>query len=471
MEMILFLLHLIVLCACGNDKEESIVPELNYYLESPYTNKNSNNLILDTNIDEQYHVNISGTNFTLGDSLNLTEDFPVQNTIPIFYDAEGSYSMNLVIKTPLGDTYAQEVLSWEYSSEIPSDPIISFSEEASSDNEFLMLLSSSLSDNDVDIWVEGDIIDSFQNTWMTIPPSLVIPIKTTTDDGIKELKIKYRNLYGNESNLISTQITKKSQGPTNCEVTAQSSQISSNTLRIYIAASSDATLSYLVRGDVATATSYQDFTGSTVANVELIPTTGEKNIQIKIRDIAENYCPDTDLVIDIDSDHKWIDMNIKDNPIWTDTSAITLQNTFPSLKSDTPEMKIFGGVKQSANTFNWIPFQEEIEIELLPVSGHRFVFVQYRTDDKPGSETERIFSHIYLKPFVLLYDQSSYIDIVVSNILETESITITGCDETYSAVAFQESYTCTNAASNIIVTFNFSDGTSLQKTLDSSSVI
>ena len=281
------------------------------------------------------------------------------------------------------------------------------------------------------------------------------------------LKFKYRNIYGNESELVDASIEKKAQGPINCVITPQSTIIDDDELRIFISAENSGTLEYLVRGDLASSSSYQEFEDSAVANVKLLPSEGIKYIEVKVRDLAGNYCPKTEFEIEIDKETEWYDSQIVGDPVWTDEGIITIQNTFPYLSSDTPEMRIYGGVKESDQTFEWVPYQEEIEVELEPLNGHRFVFVKFRTNDKPGSETERIINFVYLRPYVILYDRSSYLDVVLSDIVGTTGITITGCDETYNAVEFAQAYQCTNPEANVVVTYTFDNDTTLVQTVAS----
>lgn len=465
--LLLILFFIIGSCGDSDDLPDSPGPTINYYLDNQYTNQQNNTLIVESENLEGFTFVIAGEGFNLNFG-ELGEDIPANQRIPFSYDLEGSYEMKLTIKNSANEVFLEDNLSWQYSLIVPDPPIINFNKKATRDGEALLLMGGSLSPIDVDIWVEGDALSNPQGRWAAIPDSLVLPLNTSEGDGVKNFKVKYRNIYGNESPLVGASIERKSIGPINCIITPQTNMVDEDEIRIYIAAENEGPLQYLVRGDVASSSSYQDFEGSTIAEVKLLPSEGPKYIEVKVRDQAENYCPKTELEIAIDPESDWYGAQIVGDPIWTDEDTVTLRNTFPYLPGDTPEMMIFGGVRNTDQTFDWIPFQEEIAVELLPLNGHRFVFVQFRTSDKPGAETQRVINSVYLRPYVILNDRASHLDVVLSDIVGTSGITISGCDESYQSVSFSQAYTCTNPAANISVTYTFENGSTLVKTVAAS---
>ena len=68
---------------------------------------------------------------------------------------------------------------------------------------------------------------------------------------------------------------------------------------------------------------------------------------------------------------------------------------------------------------------------------------------------------VYMKPNVWARRISGTVYVTVSNIIELESLTITGCAESYENVDYGTNFVCTPTGGTIDAEYYFTDGTSL----------
>jgi hypothetical protein len=123
-------------------------------------------------------------------------------------------------------------------------------------------------------------------------------------------------------------------------------------------------------------------------------------------------------------------------------------------------MSISGNVVPSDETFQWIPYSAEVSVTLTPTSGTRHVIVQYRKDETLMAE---VTASIFLKPYVQINGSGAVVDVIPSNIIGTQSLTVTGCAETYVQVPYAISYTCTKAGGSASITYYLSDGSTVTR--------
>ena len=147
---------------------------------------------------------------------------------------------------------------------------------------------------------------------------------------------------------------------------------------------------------------------------------------------------------------------------WTDNPNITLKLQYDLFAGDNVEMYIEGGIGQSDLTFQWIPFQEKVDVVLNPSSGARHIMVRYR---KNGVDTSEVTVPIFLNPYVLVNGSSAIVDVYPADIIGLTSLTIKGCAESdaYVKIPYTEKLTCTKADAKVEAIYYLSDGTSITR--------
>jgi hypothetical protein len=126
-------------------------------------------------------------------------------------------------------------------------------------------------------------------------------------------------------------------------------------------------------------------------------------------------------------------------------------------------MLISGGVGGHPATEGWVPLEESISAELSPVRGNRYVRIKFRNAAKV--ESEEYSTHTFLKPYLAINGSSSPYTVTIADIIELKQVTILGCSETYSQVAYAESYVCSTPLSEITAKFFLTNGTEVNRTV------
>jgi len=448
---------LLLICQtnCGNagGTRLSTAPELLYQLDSENTGLTENSLRFNIPDTRGYRFKISGEGF----NSNIEKDtlYDPTSDVELTYTQEGEYTLNLQIVQQDDTPYLAEDLTWVYSTVAPDAPIVSFSEIATADTAITMQIADSRKLETKEIWIEGDLVSSPAGQWLSISESGLVTLTTTSADGLKEFKVKLRNIYGNESEYTEASIVKKSVGPTNCSAELPSLFSSSTSVSIKMSAENEGAMYYAVYGDVATISDYRLFT-----NGSLVPTitslgVGKKNLTVRMRDAANSPCPDINLEVTIQNGHTALALAIEDEPYWTNSTAHDLLLNYDHYPSERPiEMKISGNVS-GVNTGDWIDYSASVSINLTAASGLKTVFAQFR--DAEGDESFLVSAQVILNPSVGITDSGGDKLIAVTNSKGVSSFTILGCSQSYVEVAYQSSFTCTPTAANADVTYIFKD--------------
>lgn len=455
------LLHVcLIFGGCGSAGGGSDAPTFSYSLEREATGSTINALIMELPDDSNYTYSIFGKDFD--SDVVMDEKLPLTERTTFTYTAEGEYNVVLDVFQHDGTPFLSDTLSWTYSTTIPEDPIISFSEIATPDTAITMQIADSRLVDTTDIWVEGSGLAGANATgfWDTLSESGLYPLTTTAPDGVKNMRVKLRNIYGNESSFVDASIVKKSVGPTDCLAEISTAISSTTAIFLKLQATNDGPLYYAVYGDVDEVEDFRTFSNGSQVQVQLTAGTGDKVITVHIKDAANNTCDPIQHTISVQNGHVVQSMVLNGEPIWTNTTSQTLDINYDHFPSEEPiEMKITGDVT-GANAKIWIPYSTSQSIELTPGDGQKTLFVQFR--DVEGDESFLVSARVFLNPGMSLNDAGGGNEnVVVDNVIGLNHITITGCVETYNQVDYASSYFCTPAAATIDVLYTFDDDTTV----------
>lgn len=444
--------------ACKSAKNSGSATALSYKLEKIASSDGKNALIFSSPKLSGYLISISGENLTA--SVPLNRFIPAQERIVVNHEKVGTYRIVVRIALADGSEFLRDELSWEYTQEVPSPPIVSFSEEASSDQQVLLLVSSSRGPSVQEMWIEGDV-EPQTGAWYTIPDSGKVPLILSAGDGLKTMRIKLRNRARTESASIVMAINRKGQGPVKCSAEAVAATVQGDDLRLRLSATNNGPMAYRILGDVAKVQEFQSFKDSIDLNVKLSAGNGIKNLKVVMRDEAESYCSHIPIQVVVDPNYLPYAVTINHSLLWTDANKIIIQPRFDSFASDSVEMYIEGGVQSGSKTFQWVPYQSSLELELAPNDGHRFIIVQFRLR---GQLTEKVNDGIFLRPYIRIFNNSGVNELLLSQIVGLEKMTISGCKQIYTNISYQDRLPCTANGSPIEVRYELSDGTTVTRT-------
>ncbi|NRA47467.1 MAG: hypothetical protein HRU09_21165 [Oligoflexales bacterium] len=446
--------------ACGGAAIPKKPAKINYFLERSNTNTDYNFLRIEIENDDfdQYTFSMGGLGFT--SEVNFDERMAIRERTRIEYQEEAIYTLGLIFYNKAGTVFIDDTLAWEYSLEKPPKPIISFTEEATNDDDVTLLLGGNLSRKSIEIWVEGDVLENPEGKWYEIPADLRLPIKVSSEDGIKELTVKYRNIYSNEGEAETVEILRKNNGPTDCDAQVGSNVVSSRDLRVYVSANNQGPMYWEIIGDVDT-TGKRQFINTSTANVRLIPEEGEKKLQVLLEDAAGNKCNPIPINVYYSPGGVEFSIKIENDLLVTEDTRVNIVNYFPHLPVDVAQMYTHGPhVVETELTQKWVEFQETVEVTLTEVEGHRDIYVQFRRH--PAFDpTPATYTHIYLRPYIAFNNNH----VTISDIADLEYVTITGCSQTYQQVAYQSAYPCDVEELQVTAEFVLSDQSKVTKSL------
>ncbi len=455
-------------CAPTKGIDKNLVT-MSFNLARQYTGKTENTftILLDGDEDSRF-------NFTAESSLAIVDkpDGSLKSDVITFtYTDEGIYTADFKINRQNGSPFLHKVLTWEYSTEKPDPPIISFANRATNSLSNFLQVSDSRTSNTTGLWLKGDLTPPSTSTledggfWQDLDlETLKVPVTLTTGDGVKTVTGKFQNIFGNYSEEgVSAEIILKQTAPTNCSVNLLTPTVANNKVSLKLFATDPYQMYYSVTGDVRVVIDSKEFADEEVVYVYVEPSEGQKTIYITMQDIAGNSCLDEKLNVTIDPDFVGERIDVENHKYWTDDENVIIDVFFDHFKDQEPlEVKITGDVV-GANTNRWLSSLENISLSLAPTTtGERRIFAQYR--DSYGEESYQIAKQIYLKPEIAIANLGGAArEITVSQIPGTEHVTITGCTQSYNQVPLTTTYSCTANAGSIDVTYAFADGSTLTK--------
>ena len=449
-------------CACGKKGDDSGT-FFTYKLDRSETALFENALLLEFPDGDGYQIKILGEGFSA--DVNFDEFFPTRHRVGLAYKGYDKYALHLFVNQKDGTPILQDTLTWIADRVVPPEPVVSFSEAGTSDTSLALLIATNRGPSTNELWVQGDLATAFhpEGSWYPIPKTSRIPIQVSSSDGLKTLKVKYRNSYGVESVVSQIQIVKKGTPPTACTATPISMTTFNNSIKFRFS-SVDSTES-IVRflGDVDNGEKITRFTGSGIESIPLSPGAGKKVFSVTMHDIAENYCFRKDFTIMVDSAYKPGFVAIKDNPVLVDDNAIIVQGGYEHFADEVLEMFVSGGVVNDERTQKWLPFAAEFPVTLTPTDGTRIVYVQFRIGE---FLSPRIGAGTYLKPFIKLAGSAPTYNLAVSNIPNVKGINIEGCSQNYSSIQFFDTLPCTPASAILTATYIFQDGSRTARTVN-----
>ncbi len=458
---------ILALVACGPSPSStsSSLVDVTYAMTRQYTGMLSNTLVIDVpeGTGDGFLFSVASAGATANVAMATMHPLESQS-IQFAYVTEGIHAVDFKVEQKNGTPYVFEILTWEYSTEIPVPPIISFTKRVTRSLSNNLLVSDSRSSNTSEIWVGGDVSTAGKRTidgggfWEDLPTTgLAVPVTLSAGDGVKYVHAKFRNLFGNVSDpAIPADILLKQTPPTQCAVQVQSAIVADNQASLKLTATDPYPLSYSVFGDVGAVVSQKAFTSGDVVSVFVEPTPGTKRLVVSIEDIAGNVCLNEEVLVTLDPAVEGEGIYVRDHPYWTNSENILVDAYFDHFADQEPlQLKITGDVS-GANTNTWIPYATGVTMSLNPSSsGSRRIFAQYK--DAYGVESYLVAKRIYLKPEVTIAANV----LTLSPIPGTSSVSIVGCTESYTGVAYATNYACQKIAPTVDVTYTFDNASTL----------
>ncbi len=452
------------LAACGpvgtSKSSVGTTPIISYSLERTHTGLTTNALLFEYPSETSYQFRLSNLSAGVTTDTPLDEILPLTPRVDFAFAGEGSYSVDVELLQYNDVPYAQETLTWVYSTVRPIDPIVSFSELATSDTAVSMLIASIRAQEDDEIWVEGDLGGPHASGgfWDILPESGIYLLDVSSEDGLKEMTVKLRNVYGNESDPVAASIVKKSTAPTNCQATMDGTGSARTRVNLQLFADNDGPLYYNITGDVEFVGDYLPFDSGDYVEARLSSGEGEKRVVVHIRDAASNYCDDIVHTFDVSAGYVSQLLEIDGTPYYVTDDEVDLNIRYDHYPEEAPiEMRLSGDITDQTP---WIPYSTSATVNLTAGAGEKTIFAQFRNAD--NEESFLVSTKVFLNPSVTLVDVGApNYNVVISNIRGMESVSIAGCSVAYTNVAWAATYACTLAAADVDVTYTFEDETTL----------
>jgi len=252
-----------------------------------------------------------------------------------------------------------------------------------------------------EVLILGDLVpDSNVMRWIPVPDELVINL--TPDDGEKEIKVKFRDKAGNETEFISKKVILDEKPP---EILSLSTE---DKREIYKPGDK---VTFILRLKpepdlIATIHISSQSVGYDSGEIEMKAgqdgnftytwdTTGLKeaddySVQVKVTDPLSRESS-SELKVALDGTPPLNpELTVNDGAQITAYREVTLQ-----LKAeDANQIFISGDLVEDDNTFKWIPYTERLKVTLTKGDGDKLIYALFR--DEAGNESEQVSSTIKL---------------------------------------------------------------------------
>lgn len=377
--------------------------------------------------------------------------------IPISTDVKGEHYFKFTIYTLDAVALGSADFSFIYKYDLIDVPVIALSEKASKDQFVTLKVSSAQSKKIDQVWIEGDVSKQLRSRWIDINLLNEVDISLLPGAGVKNFKVKVRNKYGAESPFKDFSFSLDPVSPGACRVDIAADKIGSQLLNVRMVGEDESALKFSVSGDVGNYYSDIEFESGDSFWIEVSSGDGEKNLLFAVSDIADNFCLVENRTIIRDRLYNPIGVSIVGNPVYQYSNSVDLDLRLDAFNKQDYEIYISGGVDDAPGIKEWIPYTDSLTVSLAAPRGNRVVYFKMR---HKGKESQHVYDYVYLNPRLNLVAGVTY-EVIPPNIVDTDTITITGCLESYINVAYQQKYDCTPAAASVSVTMFFKDASQL----------
>lgn len=461
------LLLLVIDCisSCGPSRlTPKKINGVSFHLENEATNAPKNSLVFKAPHGSKYSFSFEGEG--IQSELSQREFHPLVTNVALQVPNVGHYELKVKLAQSDGTLFLEDNLVWDYDLAVPTSPIVAFSQPGTNTAKAMLLTAGNRGPMVQTLWVEGDLAasDHPEGSWHDIGLDDRVPVNLSEGDGLKTVLVKYGNKFGNAGPSQRITTIRRSRPPDVCAASILSTTTRSDEFMVKIDVDDDQPMFVDVRGDVTDFIRNQRFTRSFRIPVHLVNSQGKKNLTVLIHDIGGNFCPRQDFEINLNHDYIPSFVRVKNGTSWTDNPEVDLQLHYDHFAEDPIEMFISGGVVESDETFRWLPYREELGVRLTSESGHRNIFVKFRTVD--GKESDLHYTAVYLRPFLLLSGHSSPYKLFFSNMNGLLAVTVTGCEEAYVRGPLVQNLICTPHGESISATYELVDGSVFTRTAE-----
>lgn len=389
--------------------------------------------------------------------MNEGDEWPSDYPLYFIAEKDGKYSFSFRVLGPDGAPVLGDDVSFQENREEDVPPL-SLSEEQSSDDLVSILVPKFGSRSWKRIWVEGDVDQKFKNKWLTPGANSLLDIRLSAGEGLKFVTARARDGGSFVSRPVTMTTRVDSTPPGHCLVESPAPFVQKALVNLRIASDETQPIYARALGDINEAPFFHDVTNGKSFWVSLTPGDGRKKLQIFIKDAAENFCPPVDFYVVVDHNYNPMGVTIKNATNYSMNQNITLLPRLDVFDKTKYEMFIDGNVKDSENTFKWIPATESVDVTLSDGEAQKTIFVKYRDEE---TETDKVWTSTYYSPSARYYETQGG-TLVVAQIQGANTVSVEGCGTLLSDVNLAPSYRCPGATSgsDIFVTYKFADGSS-----------
>ncbi|MFQ6040710.1 MAG: FlgD immunoglobulin-like domain containing protein [Candidatus Poribacteria bacterium] len=301
------------------------------------------------------------------------------------------YLVKVILQDSLGQIAVDESLTITIDNDPPSNyelRITNYEDGITNSGSIILEISA---EDALEMFIEGDIVED-DTTFKWIPFLENKEVELTEGDGEKIVRVKFRDEALNESPAAETSITLDTTPPANAQMVINEGEKETDSRAVVLHLLAEEATEIYIDGDVTESdNTFKWLPYKSLKEVELTEGDGVKLVGVKYRDDVGNESERIEASIILDQPGPTSPSIIIDNgEAYTSAPKINLK-----LSADgATEMYIDGDVVVDSVTFQWIPYQTELQVNLINNDGEKVARARFRNG--AGNESEQVEASVIL---------------------------------------------------------------------------
>ena len=420
----------------------------------------------DPGLNDSYYVSFIYDEEVIDTNLASHQKTKVKQPTRFDFQKSVTSDLDLVLQIYSIDGFLIYSHDYKYSSSssgLVELPVINVAKPITNTTRSELLISTARSKYITQVHLEGDVADEFNDTWHDINTLSKVPFLLSQGEGEKIIRVKVRDAFNVESDSTEIVVNLDLTKPEDCSVEVASEDVGVALVNVRIQGTDKAgqissRMRFNASGSLANLYSDVIFEDGDDFWLKLSGEEGVKPLTIAVSDEAGNECAIESFILNYDREWAPFGIELLSGKNYTTSDKVEVGIRIDAFDKTQYQVLIEGMIEED---MGWIDYQESLELTLEPGSGIRHILMRIK---EKGVISNILSVNTFANPAVKLIIDDSDSLLELPNMLSAQTMTITGCDESYDNVTYQRSISCTptTGVDHISVLVQFED----EETLD-----